>query len=211
MPGMSTPACWIHGSCQQPCTTRDFMNYLIHVERSAENLQFYLWFRDYNKRFAALPPSDSVLSPECRDKNPADVDSRPRHSKAPKPLDLTVADVLKDGDLKPPLSANPFDTPPPSPNSNNGSIPSSAAEVSSRLFGSEPVSTLHSNTAARKLAAEAFEGANRLQPCTLNRSSPGRIQSHTNNSSYCPTIPTRNRPHYNNLHQAQQPAPSKPD
>lgn len=142
------------------------MNYLTYVERSAENLQFYLWLRDYSKRFAALPRSEGVLSPEWHEKNPADTETRLGRRKAPKPLGPAVADVLKDSDLlqKPPLSPNPFNTPPPSAHGDDDSV-SSIAEVSSGQFSSEPVSTLHSNAAARELAAEAFEGADRFQPC----------------------------------------------
>lgn len=40
------------------------MNYLIYVEFAAENLQFYLWHRDYVKRFNAAPASDIALAPE---------------------------------------------------------------------------------------------------------------------------------------------------
>jgi hypothetical protein len=48
----------------QPVTTRDFMNYLKYIELAAENLQFFLWYRDYSKRFNELPASDKALSPE---------------------------------------------------------------------------------------------------------------------------------------------------
>ncbi|KOS18211.1 hypothetical protein ESCO_003222 [Escovopsis weberi] len=50
--------------CIQPVTTRDFMNYLLYVERSAENLQFYLWFQDYQDRFFRAQTSDVLLAPE---------------------------------------------------------------------------------------------------------------------------------------------------
>ena len=40
------------------------MNYLKFIEHAAENLQFYLWHRDYTKRFAELPDSERALSPE---------------------------------------------------------------------------------------------------------------------------------------------------
>jgi hypothetical protein len=40
------------------------MNFLKYIELSAENLQFFLWYRDYVKRFTALPESEKVLSPE---------------------------------------------------------------------------------------------------------------------------------------------------
>ncbi|CAD0109323.1 unnamed protein product [Aureobasidium uvarum] len=35
-----------------------------YIEHSAENLQFYLWYRDYVERFDKLPASEKALSPE---------------------------------------------------------------------------------------------------------------------------------------------------
>ena len=40
------------------------MNYLVYIEYSAENLQFFLWYRDYVKRFNELPRSERTLAPE---------------------------------------------------------------------------------------------------------------------------------------------------
>ena len=40
------------------------MDYLVYVEFSAENLQFYLWFKDYVRRFETLPEKEKTLSPE---------------------------------------------------------------------------------------------------------------------------------------------------
>jgi len=40
------------------------MNYLKYIEHSAENLQFYLWYRSYVERFDKLPASEKALSPE---------------------------------------------------------------------------------------------------------------------------------------------------
>jgi hypothetical protein len=40
------------------------MDYLVYKEHCAENLQFYLWFKDYEKRFNALPDRQRNLSPE---------------------------------------------------------------------------------------------------------------------------------------------------
>jgi len=48
----------------QPCTKRDFMEYLTFVEHAAENLQFYVWHEDYVKRFKKAPESDTALAPE---------------------------------------------------------------------------------------------------------------------------------------------------
>ena len=39
------------------------MDYLLHIELAAENLQFYLWYRDYCNRFAEAPESERVLAP----------------------------------------------------------------------------------------------------------------------------------------------------
>ncbi|KAL2147055.1 hypothetical protein VTI28DRAFT_937 [Corynascus sepedonium] len=54
----------VNGETCSPCTLRDFMNYLLHVERSAENLQFFLWHRDYERRFSAAKTADLSLAPE---------------------------------------------------------------------------------------------------------------------------------------------------
>lgn len=48
----------------QPCTLRDFMDYMLHVEYSAENLKFYLWLNDYTERFNNLTESSKMLSPQ---------------------------------------------------------------------------------------------------------------------------------------------------
>jgi hypothetical protein len=40
------------------------MDFLKYIEHSAENLQFYLWFKDYEQRFNSAPDADRKLSPE---------------------------------------------------------------------------------------------------------------------------------------------------
>lgn len=146
------------------------MNYLIYVERSAENLQFYLWHKDYTNRFASLPQSDLVLSPEWTEKQRT-LKARPG-SKASKPLGITVNEsMLKEGDLTPvQLSPNPFNTPPPSSCGDDKSISSSTAITSDP----GPTSTTNSKLNAREVAAEAFENAARLQPCVFSPSYPER-------------------------------------
>ncbi|RDW89173.1 hypothetical protein BP6252_01205 [Coleophoma cylindrospora] len=49
-----------------PCSLNDFMDYLVYVEHNAENLQFYLWYQEYVRRFESLPESQKVLSPEWK-------------------------------------------------------------------------------------------------------------------------------------------------
>jgi hypothetical protein len=40
------------------------MDYLVYVEHNAENLQFFLWYKDYVRHFEELPENEKVLSPE---------------------------------------------------------------------------------------------------------------------------------------------------
>lgn len=40
------------------------MNYLVYIEHSAENLQFFLWYRDYSKRFHEADTPDLASAPE---------------------------------------------------------------------------------------------------------------------------------------------------
>jgi hypothetical protein len=47
------------------------MDYLVYIEHSAENLQFYLWYRDYVRRWNSLPTSQRALSPKLQPE-PAD-------------------------------------------------------------------------------------------------------------------------------------------
>ena len=42
------------------------MDYLTYIQHDAENLQFYLWLRDYTRRFAEEKLQDQVLSPEWK-------------------------------------------------------------------------------------------------------------------------------------------------
>jgi hypothetical protein len=39
------------------------MDYLVYIEHNAENLQFFLWYKDYCQRFEALPEREKALSP----------------------------------------------------------------------------------------------------------------------------------------------------
>jgi hypothetical protein len=39
------------------------MDYLVYVAHDAESLQFFLWYRDYSKRFNALNQNSRELSP----------------------------------------------------------------------------------------------------------------------------------------------------
>ncbi|KAI4957121.1 hypothetical protein J4E86_005594 [Alternaria arbusti] len=109
----------IAGGACPPCTVRDFMNFLKYIELSAENLQFFLWYRDYVKRFNALPESERVLSPEWTgEKNP---EARPGtvSYNADAAAMLKGTDFANEGKVADSEkgSKNPFFTPPRTPTS----------------------------------------------------------------------------------------------
>ncbi|KAH6618816.1 hypothetical protein C7974DRAFT_37873 [Boeremia exigua] len=113
----------IAGGVCPPCTVRDFMNFLKYIELSAENLQFFLWYRDYSKRFKELPESEKVLSPEWRGSShgnaePPKLPTAKAHPEASAILDGTdfVSEkTVKYSDRS--TSNNPFFTPPHTPTS----------------------------------------------------------------------------------------------
>ncbi|KAH9907883.1 regulator of G protein-like protein [Xylariomycetidae sp. FL2044] len=63
-----------------PCSLNDFMDYLVYVERKAENLQFLLWYCDYVQRWSHLPQSKKDLSPTWNSSKTASV--RPSHCRS---------------------------------------------------------------------------------------------------------------------------------
>lgn len=104
----------------QPCTVRDFMNFLKYIELSAENLQFYLWFRDYSKRFEELPQSEKVLSPEWTgDNSNGEVRSGPKANRPEVTTIFKGTDFASDPkiDESEKAGSNPFFTPPRTPTS----------------------------------------------------------------------------------------------
>ncbi|PHH74361.1 hypothetical protein CDD80_3122 [Ophiocordyceps camponoti-rufipedis] len=105
------------GTCP-PMTVRDFMNYLIYVEHAAENLQFWLWYRDYVKRFASADTADLDLAPIWTQAMEEDVVARIRKEQAEKlrPEPKATADVFRGTDFEKAAvdhaGSNPFNTPP---------------------------------------------------------------------------------------------------
>ncbi|KAF2829913.1 hypothetical protein CC86DRAFT_177669 [Ophiobolus disseminans] len=110
----------IAGGVCPPCTLRDFMNFLKYIELSAENLQFFLWFRDYSKRFNELPESEKALSPIWIDDK-----TNGEARTGPKAMTRDAAGILKGTDFasegtiseSEKAASNPFFTPPRTPNS----------------------------------------------------------------------------------------------
>lgn len=139
------------------------MNFLKYIELSAENLQFFLWYRDYSKRFNELPGSEKVLSPEWQ--GSANNSEAPKlHTKKSIPETSAILDgtdfasekTVKHSDRS--TSNNPFFTPPHTPTSD------SARRDESLDSYDESMTTGRVNHSER--AAGAFENAGlKWKPC----------------------------------------------
>lgn len=138
----------------QPCTTRDFMNYLKYIEHAAENLQFWLWYRDYSKRFSDLPPNEQCLAPEWTVEQ-----AEAETPKIPQKVSPETVAALAGTDfaIRKPRRGNPFETPPATPvdpmKKTSPSVITGEVEVNDEDF-------IHAK------AAGAFEKADlKWQPC----------------------------------------------
>lgn len=135
------------------------MNYLKYIEHAAENLQFWLWFRDYAKRFSDLPESERCLAPEWTAEQ-AEAENVVNQGTPPamKNLSPETLAALAGTDFAP-RRGNPFKTPPRTP----GEVPrKNIATVVAREMDSsdEDSNSIHAR------AAGAFEKADlKWQPC----------------------------------------------
>ena len=141
------------------------MNFLKYIEHSAENLQFYLWYRDYVQRFSQLPENEKALAPIWSTEQQEQALATQSNA-GPKRINADVAAMLKGTDFaakgRAGLDANPnpFNTPPRTPNGETRSLNASSAgwtENGSTFTGG--------NMSYDKKAAAAFEDAGQLQPC----------------------------------------------
>ncbi|KAF1938900.1 hypothetical protein EJ02DRAFT_270355 [Clathrospora elynae] len=114
----------IAGGVCPPCTVRDFMNFLKYIELSAENLQFFLWYRDYSKRFNELPESERVLSPEWTGEKTTnnEVNTGSKYLNPDAAAILQGTEFSVDAKSSDPEKSNndPFFTPPRTPSSIEG-------------------------------------------------------------------------------------------
>ena len=175
MPGpyaADRPVCNQSADAVQPVTCRDFMQYLVYIERNAENLQFYLWYRDYAQRFSALALTEQVLSPEYTPPqmlvHPSPALTRPvRVSRATekfvnKAFSNEEAAHVKETQLEAPNweePRSPFSTPPITPRADSTHVaPFSASSIMDpdTLMGVDH----------KQASADAFEKVNIMwQPC----------------------------------------------
>jgi len=153
----------INGGTCPPCTVRDFMNYLIYVEYSAENLQFFLWHREYQSRFSEAKTSDLALAPEWTEAMETEALQRLSKEKSQRVHKKPGHEIFKGTDFekKSPTAAiieesnaaNPFSTPPRTPN-----------DQESVYTGSHGASTTASY---RSQASDAFAAAGAKQPFSI--------------------------------------------
>jgi hypothetical protein len=158
----------ISGGTCPPVTVRDFMNFLKYVEHSAENLQFYLWFKDYVMRFEALPAGERSLSLEWTQAQEEAENVAYRAQLKQKPLNLEANEILKAQNLatdkETPTSENQNPFTDSRDTSSRGSKPED--ELGSIIH---PVNGCHSTKTGHSYGAEAaFEEAGcKFQPFTI--------------------------------------------
>ena len=166
------------------------MNYLIYIERAAENLQFFLWYRDYSKRFFELSSNEQALAPEWSvEKAEGEAALAQANTPAPKNVSAETAAIFKDTDFAQPKVTvseyNPFRTPPRTP------LRDGRDSTVQSEWSSDDVSTLKSsNKSFHKKAAGAFEAADaKWKPCKhMILQSITRVSINTS-TSHNPTVP----------------------
>ncbi|KAK5998744.1 hypothetical protein PT974_01126 [Cladobotryum mycophilum] len=153
------------GTCP-PMTVRDFMNYLVYVEHAAENLQFYLWFKNYEKRFGEAQTTDISLAPEWTQAMEDDVVAKVRKDQAEKlrsePEKTAALFKGTEFEKQPTEKSNPFNTP---PRSSNGGDTESVTTAWTGMPSTAQASTHVSSYTAQ--AANAFQAAGAKVPFTI--------------------------------------------
>ncbi|KAL0938003.1 uncharacterized protein CTRU02_207734 [Colletotrichum truncatum] len=150
----------IDGGTCPPCTVRDFMNYLVYIELAAENLQFFMWHKDYTKRFAEAKASETALAPEWTPAKESEVLQRLFKEKSQRMRQKPGQEIFKGTDFEKTGTAtaivqdsNPFGTPPRTP------------EDHESIY--TPSNGLSNADTYRSQATDAFTAAGAKQPFTI--------------------------------------------
>lgn len=154
------------------------MNYLVYVEHSAENLQFFLWYRSFAARFSSANKADLALAPEWTEEREEEAFAKLRTDQRDKlrrdPAEVAAmfvgTDFEKRGNAALPKNNFSFVVDGPSPIvSENGPNPFSTPPHT-------PQGDRHSayggsnGTNYRSQVAEAFVSAGAKVPCESNHS-----------------------------------------
>jgi hypothetical protein len=143
------------------------MDFSKYIERNPENLQFYLWYRDYLKRFENLPSGERSLAPEWTAERAAAEVEAARLEEKPKKVNPAATEILKgtDFETKPAKAAvseihpDPFKDPPQTPNTERDSVDPATPGWT------DDGSTLKAPVHPGKAAAAAFDSVDAPQPC----------------------------------------------
>jgi len=151
------------------------MDYLVYVAHDAENLQFYLWFQDYKKRFDALKPEERALAPEWNPsestQDPDQEGERPaerpalghRKSKSNFLITTKAIELDNSGDVRS-IQLGDLTALPPRPLSGNGASKSPAASRTD--FETFIARSLQNSKTVEELAEDANTSAGlKWQPC----------------------------------------------
>jgi hypothetical protein len=149
------------------------MNYLKYIERAPENLQFFLWFKDYEKRFNELPESEKVLAQVWTEAQ-ADNERKEYRARVKRGTgvdDATAKELFKGTDfdnkgmstVPPNVDPNTFDEPAGLAAPGSATRDMSSSDVSSF----RPTTGLRSVLSAQTQAESAFEEVGLNKPCKL--------------------------------------------
>jgi hypothetical protein len=145
------------------------MDYLVYVEYNAENLQFFLWYKDYTKRFNALSDNEKALSkpwiPDTKEVPDLTKDAEKSEKKKSK-RETNVANIMESGYAAKEAAMFSEDEAPLSP----------LSPPMSPTFGNKYVSSPNSGTATPSLAGSsapsnaevAAQAGLKWQPCIFS-------------------------------------------
>lgn len=184
------------------------MNYLIYIEMSAENLQFFLWHRDYVQRFHSATTSDIALAPEWtqEEQNEAFNKLQKEHREGLKRDPAATASIFKGTDFEKsgPMSPstmdkpspifsgnNPFNTPPRTPNGDNMSDFTAQNAMTYRSQANDAFAS-----AGTKAPCKSQET---LAACTHIYTSKQATVADSQRNSHHSALPGRNRPCHSNI------------
>ena len=140
------------------------MNYLVYVERSAENLQFFLWHRDYVRRWGQVPEPERLLAPEWTQAQEEEVLVQVQKDTAENMRrgQQATADMFRGTDFEKPALQESFSyanddfTPPLTPGEK---------DQDSLYTGSNAGSNMSGATAYKTVANDAYVAAGAQPPC----------------------------------------------
>lgn len=169
------------------------MNYLTYIEHAPENLQFFLWLKQYKEKFEQLPESEKALSKPWTMSQAESEKYMAEHGHRQMKVSADTASALKGTGLDngPKISEseknNPFGTPERTPSEETDRAPMSvlgSENGRSDTRSSGWLSDVQTQNSAdtKKRATEAFgEAGQKLAPC--KQPGTGRRPFRTNKSS----------------------------